>query len=89
MWKSRAVVASARGGIQDQIADGVSGVLLPDPEDLPAFGRVLTDLVADPDRRAELGAAARERVESEFLGTRHLLQYFALLRDLLERRAGA
>jgi trehalose synthase len=89
MWKSRAVVASARGGIQDQIGDGVSGVLLPDPEDLPAFGRVLTDLVADPGRRAELGAAARDRVEDEFLGTRHLLQYFALLRDLLERRAGA
>jgi trehalose synthase len=89
MWKSRAVVASARGGIQDQIADGISGVLLPDPADLPAFGAVLSELVHDPERRAELGAAARERVADEFLGTRHLLQYFELLRDLLVGDAGA
>jgi trehalose synthase len=89
MWKSRAVVASARGGIQDQIVDGASGVLLPDPADLPAFGAVLTELVGDRERRAELGAAARERVAEEFLGTRHLLQYFELLRDLLDGDAGA
>ena len=31
MWKERAVVASRVGGIQDQIVDGESGVLIDDP----------------------------------------------------------
>ena len=31
MWKSRPVVATAVGGIQDQIIDGETGVLLKDP----------------------------------------------------------
>lgn len=87
MWKSRAVMASGRGGIQDQITDAVNGVLLSNPEDLVAYGRALRDLVEDPQRRTALGAAARLRVEEDFLGTRHLLQYLELLRNLLSSRA--
>ena len=49
------VVASAVGGIQDQIEDGVSGVLLKDPEDLDAFAGILADLLASPERMARLG----------------------------------
>ena len=37
MWKGRPVIGSAVGGIMDQVADG-TGVLLPDPADLAAFG---------------------------------------------------
>ena len=39
MWKGRPVLASRIGGIQDQIEDGRSGVLLDDPTDLAAYGR--------------------------------------------------
>ena len=37
MWKRRPVVASRVGGHQDQIQDGISGVLLDDPRDLAAL----------------------------------------------------
>jgi trehalose synthase len=87
MWKSRPVVASRRGGIQDQIVDGESGVLLDDPLDLEAFAGVLRRLLGDRDERQRLGTAARQRVEDEFLGTRHLIQYERLLAELLTRAA--
>src|SRR3954453_1054175 len=47
MWKGRPVVASRIGGIQDQIVDGESGMLLDDPKDLEAFGAAVTRLVSD------------------------------------------
>ncbi len=84
MWKSRPVVASARGGIQDQITDRESGLLVQDPTDLEEFGAILAELVADPGMRERIGAAAHDRVRDEFLGSRHLLQYEQLLADLLE-----
>jgi trehalose synthase len=83
MWKSRPVVASRRGGIQDQIVDGESGILLDDPLDLARLGAVLRELLTDGDRAARLGEAAHRRVEERFLGTRHLVQYLRLLDELI------
>ncbi|HEX6117049.1 MAG TPA: glycosyltransferase [Solirubrobacterales bacterium] len=84
MWKSRAVIASRVGGIQDQVTDGESGVLLDDPSDLGAYSEALAALLGDPERRARIGAAARARVEDRFLGTRHLIQYLELLAGLID-----
>jgi trehalose synthase len=88
MWKRRPVVASRRGGIQDQIVDGESGILLDDPLDLEGFAVALRRLLSDVDYANRLGEAARRRVENAFLGTRHLIQYEQLLAELL-RHAGA
>jgi trehalose synthase len=87
MWKATPVVASRVGGIQDQIVDGESGILIDDPSDLDAFGAAIRGLVADPARAQQIGTAARERVRSEFLGTRHLLQYLALIAELISEPA--
>jgi trehalose synthase len=84
MWKGRPVVASAVGGIQDQMEDGVSGVLLRDPADLDQFGAAIRSLLADPVRAASLGAAAHERVRDHFLSARHLIQYVQLFEHLTE-----
>ena len=83
MWKSRPMVASRVGGIQDQIKDGVSGVLIDDPTDLEAVARAFDGFISDPERAAEVGKAARERVLDQFLGTRSLIQYMHLLEKLL------
>jgi trehalose synthase len=75
MWKRRAVVASAVGGIRDQIHDGVDGVLLPDPSDLAAFGAAVRGLLDDPEHATAMGAAAHERVRKRFMSVRHLIEY--------------
>ena len=79
MWKSRAVVASAVGGIRDQIESGRTGVLLDDPHDLPRFGEVVRELLDDAPRRELLGRNAREHVRRNFLANRHAHQYIELL----------
>jgi trehalose synthase len=77
MWKARPVVASAVGGIQDQIVDGQSGVLV-QPDDLQGFAGAVAALLRDPDRAEWMGYNARARVRDAFLGARHLAQYVDL-----------
>ena len=83
-WKARAVLGSAVGGIQDQIEDGVSGVLLEDPSDLKGFSEALCRLLCDQDLVARLGDAAKERTRDNFLGLDHLLKYAALVERIEE-----
>jgi trehalose synthase len=83
MWKSRPVLASAVGGLQDQIVDGSDGLLLPDPYDLPGFGRRLHLLLDDPSLTAAMGKRAHERVRNYFIGDRHLIQYIELFDGLI------
>jgi trehalose synthase len=84
MWKSRPVVASAVGGITDQMTPG-TGILLTDPSDLDAFGEKLVDLMMKPDVMAAMGRRARARIRSGFLADRHLVDYARLIVDLTQR----
>lgn len=86
MWKRRPLLASAVGGIRDQIVDGEHGLLLDDPHDLPAFGAGVERLLRDREAAARMGDAAHARVAEEFLGDRHLERYAALLTDVLGTR---
>ena len=83
MWKGRPVVASAVGGIQDQIRDGEDGLLVHDPCDLEELAGILERLLEDRDLAERIGAAGRRRVEDAFLGDRHLGQYVDLFAALL------
>jgi trehalose synthase len=84
MWKGKPVVAGAIGGIQDQIADGETGRLIDDPADVASFGAAVDELLGDPPLAERLGAAGKERVREQFLGTRHLMEYVHLLNRLLK-----
>jgi trehalose synthase len=83
MWKARPVVASRIGGIQEQIVDGESGVLLGDRRDLAAYGAAVTALLNDERRARRMGARARERVGDRFLNAHALIDYGDVIRGVL------
>jgi trehalose synthase len=82
MWKAKPVLASAVGGIQDQIVHGQSGLLLDDPQDLDTFATLLADMLMDEEYARMLGTGAKARVRDLYLGDRHLTQYVDLFASL-------
>ncbi len=58
-------VCTAVGGVPEMVDDGVTGYLVP-VGDQAALTARLTELVAEPERRARMGAAARRRLEDRF-----------------------
>ncbi len=84
MWKGRPVVASAVGGIRDQIEHGVTGLLLEDPRDGAALVAALASLLTDPERCGAMGRAAHVSVRDHYLADRHLIQYVDLFAQLAD-----
>ncbi len=86
MWKSRPVVATAVGGIADQVTDGETGLLIRDPADLDGFSSALRRLLSDPPYARRLGDTARARVHASFLPDRHLHQWGDVLQTIFAQR---
>ena len=82
MWKARPVVASAVGGMVDQIVDGETGYLLDDPADQDAFAAALTRLLDDPAAADRMGRNGKARTNDLFLSDRHLQHWAQLLTQL-------
>jgi glycosyltransferase involved in cell wall biosynthesis len=59
------VVASDIGGVDEQIRDGETGVLVP-AGDAGALARAIIALADDPSRRRLLGDAGRRHVRTTF-----------------------
>ncbi len=81
MWKGRPIVASAVGGIRDQIVDGDSGLMVADPTDLPEFGRLVRKLLDEPELASSLGASAADRA-AQFLPDLHLMKWATMLSEI-------
>jgi trehalose synthase len=88
MWKGRPVVGSAVGGIIDQIAPG-TGILLPDPHDLEAFGSAVRRLLNDPGEADQMGRAAHAHITRHYVGDEHLLRYDRLFTGMMEHPGGS
>jgi polysaccharide biosynthesis protein PelF len=80
------VVATRDGGTPQQIRDGVSGIFVPH-EDPSAVAREVLRLIEQPELRARLGAALREKVVAEYSIEAVLPQWQALL-ERVGGRAG-
>ncbi len=61
--RGRGVVASATGGIEDLVTDGIEGLLVP-PGDAAALAAALARVLTEPGLAGRLGAAARARFEA-------------------------
>ena len=85
MWKSRPVIASAVGGITDQIRGPGSGVLVDDPADIDTFSRALRGLLLDPSRARRIGTNARAAARRHLLTDLHLLRYAELVGSITRR----
>jgi trehalose synthase len=82
MWKRRGVVASAVGGITEQITDHRQGLLVPDPHDLGRFAEEVCTLLHDPVLRSRLAEAGHATVAERFLAGRELADYARLYREV-------
>jgi trehalose synthase len=82
MLKGTPVVASAVGGLVDQVIDGESGLLVRDPTDLEEFGAALCRILDDDEFRRQLGDRARARAIGTHLGDTHLRRWLDVVRTL-------
>ncbi|UOY00159.1 glycosyltransferase [Blastococcus sp. PRF04-17] len=81
----RPVVATAVGGLQDSVVDGVTGELVP-PRDPARLGEVLAALLADDERRAAYGAAGIKRARARYRWSRVVADTESVYRQVLRDR---
>jgi glycosyltransferase involved in cell wall biosynthesis len=77
------VVASAVGGIPDQVRHGEEGLLVP-PGDQEALAGALGELLRDPDRARLLGVAGRRRTKNEVSHEEMVRRIKAVYRAVLD-----
>jgi phosphatidylinositol alpha-1,6-mannosyltransferase len=59
-------VAGDSGGAAEAVDDGVTGLVVPRPDDPREVAAALEALLGDPDRRADMALASRKRAVAEF-----------------------
>ncbi len=83
MWKRRPIVASAVGGIQDQIRDGIDGLLVNSPADLHEFASAVCRVLGDDALARRLGDSAYARVCQNYLVVTAIERWAGLVEELL------
>jgi glycosyltransferase involved in cell wall biosynthesis len=79
------VVATRVGGVPDVVDDGVDGFLVA-PAAVGELAARLAELARDPELRARMGAAGRERMQTRYAVDRLVDDVDRLYRELLARK---
>lgn len=85
MAAGRAVVATDVGGCAAMVADGVTGRIVP-ARDPGALAAAVSGLLAEPERLAQMGLAARAAAEARFRRDAVVEATLAVYRQILEGR---
>jgi glycosyltransferase involved in cell wall biosynthesis len=80
---ARPVVVTSAGGTCEAVRDGIEGFVVP-PRDPERMVEALKHLWSDPSLRQRMGAAGRERVESEFSLSRQADRFVGFYRDVID-----
>jgi len=83
MWKGKPVIGGDVGGIRLQVRNHHTGFLVNTPEGAALRIRYL---LHRPEERLQMGRQARDFVTANFLLTRHVRDYLALMVNLLKRK---
>ena len=78
------MVATAVGGIPEQIEDGRTGFLVP-PGDPQSMAQVVGALLSNPPLLEQLGKAAAEEAQKRFALNRMVDDYLRWYEEILER----
>jgi trehalose synthase len=79
LWKAKPVIASAVGGIPQQIAHKYSGILT---HSIDGTAYWIKQLLQEPEFAKKLGANGREHVRNNFLISRHIRDYLLMFLSL-------
>lgn len=88
MAAGKAIVASAAGGIPEQLGQPPAGVLVA-PGDAEALAAALDRLIRQPDLRETLGRQAHERARANFEEERYVGDVLSYLEDAFHLPLGA
>jgi N-acetyl-alpha-D-glucosaminyl L-malate synthase BshA len=79
------VVCSRVGGVPEVVDDGVQGYLVP-PRDVKTMAARTLDILGSPERRAQMGAAARKRALDKYCASKIIPLYEKLYQRLLAEK---
>ncbi|MDO8289809.1 MAG: glycosyltransferase family 4 protein [Parvibaculum sp.] len=77
----RPVVTTDWPGCRDVVVDHVTGLLVP-PRDVVTLANALRTLIADADRRRDMGLAARAHAQAKFSNERAIAHLLSLYEDV-------